>query len=92
MSNKKKDDNERAFDPDMDMYSSMAHYLAEKLHIRPFEILTEWSVPELLVAYGKYANEEAQKNFNDWKNLEPKQRSKYPRPKEYVVYFIGVLE
>lgn len=70
----------------------MAHYLAEKLHIRPSEILDTWSVPELLVAYGKMANEETQKNLMEWKELDPKQRVKYPRPKEYIVYFVGILE
>lgn len=74
------------------MFGSMAHYLAEKLNIRPTEILDTWSVPELLVTYGQYANEETQRNLNEWKELEPKQRMKHTRPKEYMVYFMGVLE
>ena len=73
------------------MYGSMAHYVSEKLHIRPSEILDTWSVPELLVAYGSIANREAQKGFDEWKGLDPKQRSKISRPKEYVVYFVGEI-
>lgn len=69
----------------------MAHYLSGKLHIRPTEILDTWSVPELLVAYGTFANDDAQKNFSDWKNLDPKERAKISRPKEYVVYFVGEI-
>ena len=69
----------------------MAHYVAEKLHIRPSEILDEWYVPELIVAFGNIANKEAQKSFAEWKDLDAKQRMKYPRPPEYQVYFMGEL-
>ena len=37
----------------------MAHYVGKELHIRPNEILDTWGVPELIVAYGEYANETA---------------------------------
>lgn len=74
------------------MYTTMANYVAEILHIRPGEILDTWSVPELIVTYGNYANEQAQKNFNEWKNLDNKTRVKIPRPPEYAVRFRGVLE
>lgn len=73
------------------MYDNMAHYMSEKLHIRPSEILDTWSVPELLVAYGTSINNEAQDTFNEWKSLDTKQRSKITRPREYVVYFVGEI-
>jgi len=88
---KPKKSQDKEFEAKLDMYGSMAHYLSGKLHIRPTEILDSWSVPELLVAYGTFANEDAQKNFSEWKSLEPKQRTKITRPKEYVVYFAGVI-
>lgn len=72
------------------MYTSMAHFVGEKLHIRPNEILDTWGVAELLVAYGQYANEAAQEIFYRWKNTDPKSRVKIPRPKEYAVKFFGV--
>jgi len=75
----------------VDIYTQFALYVAKKLNLRPAEILDEWSVPELLVTYGYYANEEAQRNFEDWKSLDPKQRMKVQRPKEYAVYFRGVM-
>lgn len=67
----------------------MAHYVAKTLGIRPNEILDTWGVPELLVAYGQYANEEAYKNFLEWKayNTETKQKPK--KPKEFEVEFIS---
>ena len=73
------------------MYGSMANYLAKLLHIRPGEILDTWSVPELIVTYGNYANEQAQKNLAEWKSLDTKQRLKTERPPEYAVKFIGVI-
>ncbi len=69
----------------------MANYVGKVLYIRPAEILDTWSVPELLVTYGNYANEQAHKNFEEWKNLDAKQRAKYPRPPEYAVKFRGVI-
>lgn len=73
------------------MYTSMASYVGKILHIRPSEILDEWTVPELIVTYGNYANEQAQRSYEEWKSLEPKQRVKYPRPPEYAVKFYGVI-
>lgn len=73
------------------MYTTMAHYVAEILHIRPSEILDTWNVPELIVTYGNYANEQAQKNYNEWLNLDQKARLKIPRPPQYAVKFRGVI-
>ena len=69
----------------------MANYVAKILYIRPSEILDTWGVPELIVTYGHVANEQSQKNFEEWKSLDPKQRVKYPRPPEYAVKFLGVI-
>lgn len=68
----------------------MAHYVAKKLHIRPNEILDEWCVPELIVAYGHYMNEESQQSYAEWKNLDQKSRSQTAKPQEYIVKFYGV--
>lgn len=60
----------------------MAHFVGKKLKIRPSEILDTWSVSELIVAFGKYANELAQQNYSSWeinKKGEP--------PRKYVVRF-----
>lgn len=66
----------------------MAHYVAKKLHLRPNDILDKWGVPELIVAYGEYANEETARNYNEWKNLDGKTRGKISKPPEYAVKFI----
>lgn len=34
----------------------MAYFVAKELHLRPTEILNTWTVEELMVAYGYYAN------------------------------------
>lgn len=73
------------------MFFGFAYYVAKKLNLTPSEILDEWSVPELIVTYGIYANEDAQRNFQDWKSLDNKQKQKVTRPKEYAVYFRGVI-
>ena len=70
----------------------MANYVGKVLHLRPAEILDTWGVPELIVTYGNYANEQAHRSFEDWKQLGSKEKMKYPRPPEYAVKFLGKLE
>jgi len=65
----------------------MAHYVAKVLHQRPNDILDGWGVPELIVAYGQYANEAAEKNYQEWKNLPTDSRAKVERPQRYAVRF-----
>lgn len=60
----------------------MAHFVGEKLKIRPNEILDEWTVPELIVAYGYYVNEIAQRNFSMWETTKQGEM-----PKKYYVRF-----
>ena len=47
-----------------DLYVSMAHFVGKTLHIRPNDILDTWGVPELVVAYGHYANEITSQNLS----------------------------
>ena len=65
----------------------MAHYVAHELHLRPNEILDNWGVPELVVAFGQYANERSSKNYEEWKQLDSEQRNKIKQPSKYIVYF-----
>ena len=65
----------------------MAHFVGKTLHIRPNEILDTWCVPELLVAFGQYANEITLQNYETWKAQSPKYRGEKPRKR--VVQFIG---
>lgn len=51
-----------------------------------------WSAPELVVAYGQYVNEIAQRNYEDWKALDAETRGKVERPKQYNVRFYGVVD
>ena len=68
----------------------MAHFVGKQLSIRPNEILDTWCVPELIVAYGEYANEIADKNYQEWKAYHEKKSP--PSPPRYIVRFIGVRE
>lgn len=70
----------------------MAHFVAKELHIRPNEILDNWGVPELIVAYGEYTNEIAEKNYNEWQALSQDAKRKTERPPRYYVRFLGVDE
>lgn len=65
----------------------MSHYVAKVLHLRPNDILDKWGVPELIVAFGEYANEEAHKNYEEWKHLSAEARQKVEQPDKYIVRF-----
>ncbi len=78
---------EDEFFADFNMYSQMAHYVGKVLHIRPNEILDTWGVPELIVAYGEYANEVSQQNYEDWKHMDAKDRGE--KPERFIVKFYG---
>lgn len=65
----------------------MAYFVAKTLSMRPYEILSTWTEPELIVAYGHYANEISSKNYEEWKQLDSEGRRKIPKPKEYNVMF-----
>lgn len=65
----------------------MAHYVGKVLHIRPSEILDTWGVAELIVAYGEYANEVSEENYETWTHLDAKDRGE--RPEKYIVKFLG---
>lgn len=71
----------------MDIYVHMAHYVAHELHLRPNDVLDTWGVPELVVAFGHYANEQSNKNYEEWKHLDAENRSKVQQPSKYIVYF-----
>ena len=70
----------------------MAHYVAKVLHQRPNDILDTWGVLELIVAFGEYANEEADKQYQEWKNLPTESRAKIEKPSQYLVRFINTNE
>lgn len=72
----------------MNIYTHMAHYVGRMLHLRPNSVLDTWCVPELIVAYGEYANEMAERNFQTWKAGSRKDAS----PPRYIVRFIGLDE
>lgn len=65
----------------------MAHYVAKVLHQRPNDILDRWGVPELIVAYGEYANEQTNQNYEEWKHLSQDARQGIEKPAPYIVNF-----
>lgn len=77
---------------DFDLYTHMAHFVAKILHIRPNDIMDTWGVPELIVAYGQYANEAADESYQTWKASHRPKGYEPPEPKRYVVRFIGMKE
>lgn len=74
---------------DLDVYTYMAHFVAKELHQRPNDILDHWGVAELIVAFGQYANEKSNQNYEDWKHLDGESRAKVQKPSKYVVYFMN---
>lgn len=78
---------------EFNLNTHMAHYVAKVLHIRPNEILDTWGVPELLVAYGQYQNEDAAERYANWESFYgSKKGATPPKPRKYAVRFIGVRE
>lgn len=77
---------------DMNRYTGMAHAVAKMLYMRPNDILDDWCAPELIIAYGQYANEIADKNYREWKALSHETRVKVPRPERFFVQFIGIKD
>ena len=65
----------------------MAHFVAHELQQRPSDILDKWCVPELIVAFGQYANEKSMQNYEEWNNLDSSSRARIARPNKYIVYF-----
>ena len=68
----------------------MAYFVGKILRIRPNEILDNWGTAELIVTFGIYANEEASKQYEQWKQLDSDTRAKTKKPNEYIVYFHNV--
>lgn len=68
----------------------MAHFVGKVLHIRPNEILDNWGVPELIVAYGYYVDEMSKSNYEQWKQMDANDRGK--PPEEYAVEFYDLEE
>ena len=66
----------------------MAHFVGKVLHIRPNDILDNWGVAELLVAYGEYANEMSEQNYEELRHLDAKDRGE--KPEKYIVKFYGL--
>lgn len=65
----------------------MAHFVAKELRQRPNEVLDKWGVPELIVAFGYYANEKSSRSYEEWKQLDSESRAKIQKPSKYTVYF-----
>lgn len=81
------DEEKETFFAKFNLDNQMAYYVAKVLHMRPLDILNNWTSPELIVAYGHYANQVTSENYENWKNLDTKTRSKHPKPSEYAVKF-----
>ena len=74
----------------MSLYTAMAHFVGKTLHIRPNEILDTWGTPELVVAFGYYADEISLQNYEQYKSLDAQERAKMGDVQKYKVKFIGV--
>lgn len=70
----------------------MAHSVAKELMMRPNDILDNWGVPELIVAYGHYSNNRARIAFEEWLTMNNPKRSKNVKPREFAVEFIREFE
>jgi len=58
--------------------------------MRPNDILDGWSVPELIVAYGQYVNEDAREANESWQ-CQYGAKSKIKRPEEPPIYRVNFI-
>lgn len=79
----------KTYNPEVDDYSTMAHYVGKILGIRPSVILDTWSVPELIVAFGIYRNEQQEEIYQNVKaqNKHLKGKDRLPKVERYIVKF-----
>ena len=82
----------KTFDPDWNIYTEMAHYVAKILKLRPNDILDHWGVSELIVAFGYYANEAQLKAFNEVESYNSTDKKKITRVNRYAVRFYSKKE
>lgn len=66
----------------------MAYTVAKTLHIRPKEVLIDWSCEEVLVTFGVYMNDLAYEKYSEYQGLDTKTKGKVPAPPEYAIKFI----
>lgn len=68
----------------------MAYFVARELHMRPYEILTQWTCEELAVAYGEYANVHSAEAYETRMAMFRKnEKPKRPAPDEkWAVMFV----
>ena len=64
-------------------------YLAHKLKIDPNVIFYTWTVPEVVVAFAHYINNDAEEAYKIWEMQKP--HKGVAPPKKYVEYFNGNL-
>lgn len=85
---------EETFFADFNIYTSMAHFVAKELHLRPNDILDGWGVPELIVAYGYYADEKSNETYQEWSSYDAQTRAKLSTkngtPEQFAVRFYGI--
>lgn len=66
------------------MYKYFAYEVAKELSLNPNEILSSWSGPELLVAFGHYMNKKSYSNYMQWEIHKDG-----PKPDKYIIEFVG---
>lgn len=70
-----------------DLLTTMAYYVAKKLHLRPNDILNCWGVSELVVTFGIYRNEDYEREFYKREEYNKSAKKKIPQIPRYAVKF-----
>ena len=65
----------------------MGYSVAKELHLRPLEVLSEWTCEELLVAFGVYMNQKSQANF-EMMNAQERRKKRIDEMERWVIPFI----
>ena len=70
----------------IDPYINIAYEIAKEYKLRPYEVISEWSSSELVVAFAKIANDRSLDNFLNWKYSQSK-APKRKNPIKQAFYF-----
>lgn len=89
MDSKEGPEKKPTYDAKLGVYPAMVHYVAKTLKIDPNEIFDTWAVPQLVITYGVYMNQESYRIHQEIKSLNQGAKKKQKVPEMYAVKFIS---
>lgn len=83
-----KEQSKETYSANLGIYPAMVHYVAKTLKLDPNEIFDTWSVPQLIITWGVYMNQESERIHHEIKSMNAHSKKKQKVPPLYAVKFI----